>query len=113
MPGPILHVGAMATCPHMAPITTPTTNTRVFLSGAPALTVADLPAVAGCPFQVPIPPGTKPQPCVTVKMIPSTKVLVNNQPAALLTPATLCLSVEQIPQGPPNAGAIQTRVVAL
>jgi len=55
----------------------------------------------------------KPQPCVTVKMIPSTKVLVNNQPVALLTPATLCQSVEQIPQGPPNAGAIQTRVLAL
>jgi len=46
-------------------------------------------------------------------MIPSTKVFVNNQPVALLTPATLCKSIEQIPQGPPNAGAIQTRVLAL
>jgi hypothetical protein len=110
MPGPILHVGAMLTCTHQAPIQTPPTNTRVFLSGALALTVADVPAVVGCPFQTPVP---KPQPCVTVKMIPSTKVLVNNQPAALLTPATLCLSAEQIPQGPPNAGAIQKRVVAL
>lgn len=115
MPGPLLHVGAMLTCLHGGSIQTPTTNTRVFLGGRPALTMADVPAVAGCLFQIPIPapPGTKPQPCVTVKMVPSTKVLVNNQPAVLLTPATLCVSIEQIPQGPPNAGAIQTRVVAL
>jgi hypothetical protein len=108
-----LHVGAMLTCTHSAPIQTPTTNTRVFVNAMPVLTIADVPAVAGCPFQIPFGVGTKPQPCVTVKMIPSTKVLVNNQPVALLTPATLCLSIEQIPQGPPNAGAIQTRVFAL
>jgi|SRR5678815_4121562 len=113
MPGPLLHVGAMVSCTHMAPIQTPTTNTRVFVNYMAVLTVADVPAVAGCPFQIPTPGGPKPQPCVTVKMIPSTKVLVNNQPVALLTPATLCQSVEQIPQGPPNAGAIQTRVLAL
>ncbi|MEO7360525.1 MAG: hypothetical protein ABI120_09345 [Gemmatimonadaceae bacterium] len=113
MPGPILHVGAMLTCTHAAPINTPTGNTRVFLNGAPALTIADVPAVAGCPFQIPVGGGTKPQPCITVKMIPSTKVMVNGQPVALLTPATLCLSAEQIPQGPPSAGAIQTRVIAL
>jgi hypothetical protein len=46
-------------------------------------------------------------------MIPSTKVLINGQPAAILTPATLCFSVEQILQGPPNSAATQTKVVAL
>jgi hypothetical protein len=112
MPGPLLHVGAMVNCTHLAPVTVPPTNTRVAVSGAFVLTTADVPSIAGCPFQIPVGLGTKPQPCVTVKLIPSTKVLINNVPAAILTPLTQCLSAEQIPQGPP-ALAIQTRVVAL
>ena len=110
MPGPLLHVGALLTCTHQAPITSPTTNTRVFVSGRPALVATDIVTVAGCPFTLPPP---KPQPCMTVKLIPSTKVLINGQPAVILTPATLCLTAEQIPQGPPNASATQTRVIAL
>ena len=109
MPGPLLHVGALTSCFHSAPITVPPTNTRVAVSGAFALTTADIPAVTGCPFQIPFGVGTKPQPCVTVKLIPSTKVLINNVPAAILTPATLCQSAEQIPQGAPMV-AVQTRV---
>jgi hypothetical protein len=112
MPGPLLHIGAMLNCPHAAPVTVPPSNTRVAVSGAFVLTVADVPAIAGCPFQIPFGVGTKPQPCVTVKMIPSTKVLINNVPAAILTPLTQCLSVEQIPQGPPTL-AIQSRAIAL
>jgi hypothetical protein len=110
MPGPILHIGALITCPHQAPVQAPPTNTRVFVGGRLALTATDVVSVVGCPFTV---PGPKPQPCVLVKMIPSTKVLINGQPAAILTPATLCYSAEQIPQGPPNSSATQTRVVAL
>ena len=109
MPGPLLHVGALLTCTHSAPIASPTTNTRVLVSGRPVLTVADIVTVGGCPFMV----GTKPQPCVLVKTFPSAKVLVNGQPAVILTPTTLCQSAEQIPQGPPNSSAIQTRAVAL
>ncbi len=112
MPGPLLHQGAMINCPHLAPITVPPTNTRVAVSGAFVLTMADVPAIAGCPFQIPFGVSTKPQPCVTVKLIAATKVLINNIPAAVLTPLTQCLSVEQIPQGPPGL-AIQTRAVAL
>lgn len=110
MPGPILHVGALITCPHQGAVASPPTNTRVFVGGSLALTAMDIVTVAGCIFTV---PGPKPQPCVIVKMIPSTKVLINGQPAAILTPATLCQSAEQIPQGPPNSTATQTRVVAL
>ena len=110
MPGPLLQVGALITCPHQAPIASPTTNTRVFLSGSPALTATDIVTVAGCPFTV---PPSKPQPCLTVKLVPSTKVLINGQPAVMLSPAMMCLSPEQAPQGPPNSSATQTRVVAL
>ena len=111
MPGPILHVGALISCPHMGAIQSPPSNTRVLVGGRPALTMADVPMIAGCPFQVP--PVPKPQPCITVKLVASTKVLVNNVPAALLMPGMLCLSPEQIPQGPPNAAGTQTRVLAL
>lgn len=109
MPGPLLHVGALLSCTHSVPVASPTTNARVFVTGRPVLTVIDIVTVTGCPFTV----GTKPQPCVTVKTMPSAKVLVNGQPAVILTPTTLCFSADQIPNGPPNSGAIQTRAVAL
>jgi hypothetical protein len=116
MPGILLHVGALTNCPHLAAVTvTPPAPPRVFVNVAQAvLTMANLLTVAGCPFQVPepTPSGTKPQPCGTVRVQPSTRVLINGQPAALLTPATLCYSVEQIPQGPPNSAAAQKRVLA-
>jgi hypothetical protein len=71
--------------------------------------------VAGCPFQVPIGTGTKPQPCVKVQWtLVSTRVQINGQPV-LLQPAPgpgsgVCQSVEQIPQGPPVVNVIQQRV---
>lgn len=114
MPGPLLHVEALITCPHQAKVTTaPPSNTRVLVSGRPVLTTADIPKVAGCPFQVPAGPGTKPQPCVMVKVEPATRVSVGPMKAVILTPTAMCQSVEQIPQGPPNSGGTQTRVIAM
>jgi len=73
-------------------------------------------AVVACPFQIPVGAGTKPQPCVTIKWaMPSTRFLINGEPAALLpTPGpgpAVCQSAEQIPQGPPIIGVAQARVV--
>jgi hypothetical protein len=113
MPGPILHISAVITCPHAAPVSPVTTNARVLLGGAPALVVTDTFPIAGCPFQVPIGTGTKPQPCVRVQWTtPSARVLVNGQPVLLATSTGVCLSAEQIPQGPPMPGGVQPRVVA-
>ena len=110
MPGPIFHVGAQAICPHAGTVTTISSNTRVLVSGQPVATLADTYVVAGCPFQV---PGPKPQPCVKVQwLVPATRVMVNGQPVILQTSTGLCLSVEQIPQGPPTVVATQPRVVA-
>ena len=115
MPGVLLHVGAVVQCTHMAPATNAPVQTRVLLSGQPAATVASLFTVAGCPFTI---PGPKPQPCVTVKwLMPAARVLIMGQPALLQTPpgpgtgAALCLSPEQIPQGPPMVSAMQIRVM--
>ena len=120
MPGLLLHFNAAMTCFHAAKATIKPNQTRVLVSGQPIATIASpatpIAVVAGCPFQVPAPSGTKPQPCVTVKWaMPSTRFLVGGLPAALV-PAPgpgpgICQSVEQIPQGPPTVGAVQSRVV--
>jgi hypothetical protein len=86
----------------------------VLVSGQPVATMASQILVAGCVFTV---PGPKPQPCVMVKwLLPSVRVLVTGQPAMLIpAPGTgpgLCLSAEQIPQGPPIVSAVQPRVIA-
>lgn len=120
MPGLLMHVNAVMQCTHAAKATITPTQPRVLVNGQPIATILNpatpLALVAGCPFQVPAPPGTKPQPCVTVKwMMPSTRFLVNGFPAALV-PAPgpgpgICQSIEQIPQGPPTVSVVQTRVI--
>jgi hypothetical protein len=108
MPGFLYHVGASAICPHAGQVSTISSNTRVLVSGMPVATLADTSLVAGCPFT--IPPG-KPQPCVRVQwLVPAGRVLVMGQPALLQISTGLCLSPEQIPQGPPTVITTQTRV---
>jgi hypothetical protein len=116
MPGFLLHVNATMQCTHMAPATIAPSQPRVLVSGQPIATMVSQIAVAGCPFQVPVGAGTKPQPCMTVKWtMPSGRFVVGGQPAALLpAPGTgpgICLSAEQIPQGPPTVSVVQSRVI--
>jgi uncharacterized Zn-binding protein involved in type VI secretion len=105
-------VNATAICPHGGQITVvPGGAPRVLLGGQPAATLGDQYVVTGCPFQVPVPGGTKPQPCVTVQwVVPALRVSVGRQPAILSTSSGICFSAEQIPQGPPNVIATQIRV---
>ena len=121
MPGFLMHVNAVMTCFHQAgQATIPPTQPRVLVNGQPIATVAPPPVplatVAGCPFQIPVPGGTKPQPCVTILWgMPSTRFLVNGLPAALV-PAPgvapgICQSAEQIPQGAPTVKVVQSRVI--
>lgn len=108
MPGFVLHVGAVAICPHGGQISTISSNTRVMLGGQPAATLADTYPIAGCVFTVP--PG-KPQPCVMVRwLVPATRVMVNGSPVILQNSVGLCQSAEQIPGGPPNVVMTQVRV---
>lgn len=114
MPGFLMHVNAACQCTHAGPATVIPAQPRVLVSGQPVATMTSQIMVAGCAFTV---PGPKPQPCITIKwMMPSVRVLVLGQPAMLL-PAPgagpgLCLSPEQIPQGPPIVSAVQLRVIA-
>ena len=119
MPGFLLHVGATLQCTHSASTQTAPTQPRVLVGGQPVATTANLFVVAGCPFQIPVPGGTKPQPCVKVQWaMAATKVLVNGLPALLQPTPTgtgsgVCQSVEQIPQGPPLVNMMQTRVIGM
>jgi hypothetical protein len=105
-------------CTHAASVTTAPTQPRVVVGGFSVATAANLLTVAGCPFQIPIGTGTKPQPCVKVQWANlSTRFMVNGQPVLLQAPpgpgsgAGVCQSVEQIPQGPPIVGSVQLRVI--
>lgn len=113
MPGPVVHVGAGIACPHGAPAQVAPGSPRVLVGGQPVATMADQFPVAGCPFQVPVGAGTKPQPCVRVQWtVPATRVVAGGSPVLLATSTGLALSAEQIPAGPPVVSAVQPRVVA-
>jgi hypothetical protein len=117
MPGCLLHVNAVMQCTHAAPVSTAPTQPRVLVNSQAVATVLNLLTVAGCPFQIPLAVGTKPQPCVRVQWtMTSARVLVTGQAALLqVSPgpgAGICQSVEQIPQGPPQVSAMQLRVLA-
>jgi Domain of unknown function (DUF4280) len=109
MPGFLVHVGATASCPHQGRVTVVPTNTRVFVGTNPVATLRDTFPIAGCVFTL---PNGKPQPCMTVRWIKTaTRVFVQNQPAILQDSQGLCLSAEQVAQGPPTVAATQTKVM--
>ena len=109
MPGPVAHVGAVTMCPHGGQVGAVTSNTRVMVSGAPAVTQGDTYPIVGCVFTV----GPKPQPCVTARwLVVATRVTVMGQPVVIQGGTGLCFSAEQAPQGPPAVMSIQPRVVA-
>lgn len=114
MPGSFLHIGAGVACPHGAPCAGQPGAARVLVSGQPVSTLADLWSVTGCPFQVPVGAGTKPQPCVKLQWTaPATRVLVLGSPVLLNASAGIGQSAEQIPQGPATVSAVQPRVVGI
>jgi len=113
MPGPILHTGAIATCPHGGSLQIMAASPRVVVGGMPAAVLTDQGMVAGCVFQIPVGAGTKPQPCVTTRWIAgATRVMASGVPVLINPCVALCLSAEQIPGGPPIISGSQMRVIA-
>ncbi|BCH19728.1 hypothetical protein MesoLjLa_65980 (plasmid) [Mesorhizobium sp. L-2-11] len=110
MPGPVLHKGTAATCPHGGSLNISAASLRVSVSGMPVAVLTDQGLVSGCVFTL---PNGKPQPCVTTRWLAAaTRVLANGQPILINPLAALCLSAEQIPGGPPIIASSQTRVIA-
>ena len=113
MPGPILTIAATITCPHGGKVSIAPGGARVTIAGQPVATMTDQYPIAGCPFQIPIGTGTKPQPCIKVQYtVPATRVTVMGAPVVLATSAGLCQSAEHIPQGAPIVSTVQPRVTA-
>ncbi|HKH49999.1 MAG TPA: hypothetical protein VKM72_35550 [Thermoanaerobaculia bacterium] len=107
MPGFLYHVGAAAICPHGGQVSTTPGNPRVKVSSQLVATMADQSMIAACAFTA----GPKPQPCVRVQwLVPAVRVRAGGQPVLLQDSVGLCLSAEQIPQGPPTIIATQPRV---
>ena len=114
MPGYIVQVGATIQCTHGASAAIVPSQVRVKLSGQPAAVLSDTTNVAGCPFQVPIGTGTKPQPCISVRWtVPATRVRAGGTFVLIQSSTGICQSAEQIPQGPPVIAATQVRVKAM
>lgn len=114
MPGFIVQIGATINCTHGAAATIAPSQVRVKVGGQPAAVLPDVTTVAGCPFQIPIGTGTKPQPCVKIQWtVPATRVKVNQQFVLVQSSMGLCQSAEQIPQGAPIIAATQVRVKAI
>ena len=91
------------------------TGARVTVNGQPVALISDRIIATGCPFT--IPPG-KPQPCVLATwLMPSTRVTINGQPAMVVAAPGpgpgIFQSADQIPNGPPIVGVVQTRVTVI
>lgn len=104
----ILTTASSLMCPHGGQVQLSSGNSQVLINGNPALLLSDRHTVSGCPFQVPAGPGTKPQPCVSVQwLVGAVQTRVGDVPVLLQSSVGLCLSAEQIPQGPPSVSQVQ------
>jgi hypothetical protein len=104
----ILTTASTLMCPHGGQLQLSTNNSQALIDGSPALLLSDRHTVSGCPFQIPVGPGTKPQPCVSVQwLVGATQTRVGGVPVLLQSSVGLCLSAEQIPQGPPSVSQVQ------
>jgi hypothetical protein len=107
--GKLLTANTVMMCPHGGTVTATTSNIRAKAEGGYILRVSDTFTVTGCPFQVPAPSGTKPQPCVTVRWIVTALRVKVSDPVLTDSSVGLCLSAEQIPQGTVSVSYTQSR----
>ena len=78
--GDPLTTAAVLTCPHGGTVSITSSNSGVTADGAPLALAGDSFTISGCPFQIPVGPGTKPSPCVTVKwLVTDLRATVNGQ----------------------------------
>ncbi|ABK99428.1 hypothetical protein [Pelobacter propionicus] len=109
--GDSLTTAAVLTCPHGGTVSITSSNSGVTADGAPLALAGDSFTISGCPFQIPVGPGTKPSPCVTVKwLVTDLRATVNGQPTLSTASVGLCLSAEQVPQGSVVISSTQPKV---
>lgn len=113
MPGNILNVSSTVMCMHGGSAILTTANTKVMADNVPALLESDVHSVAGCPFQIPVGPGTKPSPCIRIEWSAgSTQLQVNGVGVLLKSSIGKCYSPEGAMQGMANIANTQVKVSA-
>jgi hypothetical protein len=115
MPGYLVTTGSSARCPHSAAVSIDAGQSRVQVGTDKVAVTSGSLTVSSCQFKVPLPAGTKPQPCTTVTwQLTGTRVVVDGK-APLLLPSpgsgpAICKSADSIPAGPPQVSPSQQRV---
>jgi hypothetical protein len=113
MPGDILNISSTVMCTHGGSAILTTANSKVMVDNVPALLESDVHSVAGCPFQIPVGPGTKPSPCIRIEWSAgSTKFQVNGVGVLVKSSIGKCYSPEGSMQGMANIANTQMKVSA-
>jgi hypothetical protein len=116
MPGYLLTMNCMVTCPHGGQAKPVAPNPRVKIMGTPIPMSAPPFVISGCSMVVPPPAGPGPTPCITAMFLPptgTTRVKSMGQPLLCNSSATgPCITTPPSPPAPllPVASAGQTRV---
>lgn len=100
-------------CPHGGSAILTTANSKIMVDNTPALLESDVHSVAGCPFQIPVGPGTKPSPCIKIEWSAgATKLQVNGVGVLVKSSIGKCSSPEGAMQGMANIVNTQMKVSA-
>ncbi|WP_433305768.1 hypothetical protein ACQP2F_18965 [Actinoplanes sp. CA-030573] len=115
MTGYLVTSGTSAKCPHSAAVSISAGQSRVTVAGNDVAVSSGSLTVSACQFKVPVPGGTKPQPCTTVTWnLTGSRVTVDGKKPLLLpqpgTGPAICKSADGIPAGPPPTSPSQQRV---
>lgn len=98
---PVLTTLGTVMCPHGGTVNLSTSQSDAEAEGGKLVLVTDEHTISGCPFQVPAPSGTVPQPCVKCRwQVGATLTMVNDTPVVTQSSVGLCFSATEIPQGP-------------
>lgn len=101
MASPLLTTASSLQCPHGGSVSITSSNTSTKADSAALALVSDTFSISGCPFQIPIGTGTKPSPCIKVQwLVTNLRSQVNSTATLSSSSVGLCLSAEQLPQGP-------------
>lgn len=110
MPGYVLTIASSIQCMHGGQAILITSNTRLLVSGVPALLETDVPVVVGCPFTL---PGPKYSPCVKIEWTGgSSQLTVGGIKVLIAASIGRCVSGEGATQGIAIVNPNQVRALA-